>query len=304
MRFVVTIAFLVVLQLGKCQQQKSWLAYSDTLNKKRLYAVSGVAIGTSAATLIALNELWYKNYPKSSFHTFNDWDEWEGVDKVGHGFSSYYAGVVGYHSMRWTGLNENKSLAFGATWGLAWLTTIEIMDGFNTQWGFSWGDMASNAMGTGLFIGQQLAWREQRILPKFSFHTTEYAQHRPNLLGESFAEQVMKDYNGQTYWLSVNMHSFMKTESRFPKWLNVAVGYGAEGMIGGKGNPKYDDNGYALPQFTRYSQFYLSLDVDLRKIKTKSKFVNGVLTGLSWIKVPLPTLEFNSEGVKFHPIYF
>jgi hypothetical protein len=60
---------------------------------------------------------------------------------------------------------------------------------------------------------------------KFSFHTTQY-QYRPNVLGSSLAEQMLKDYNGQTYWLSVNLHSFYKG-SKIPKWLNLAIGYGA-----------------------------------------------------------------------------
>jgi hypothetical protein len=35
-------------------------------------------------------------------------------------------------------------------------------------------------------------WNEQRITPKFSFHTTQYAQYRPNVLGSSFVEQILK----------------------------------------------------------------------------------------------------------------
>jgi hypothetical protein len=52
-----------------------------------------------------------------------------------------------------------------------------------------------------------------------------------NVLGSSLAEQMLKDYNGQTYWLSVNLHSFYKN----PKWLNLAIGYGANGMLTGNG---------------------------------------------------------------------
>ncbi|MGB0404281.1 MAG: DUF2279 domain-containing protein [Salibacteraceae bacterium] len=303
-RILFFIGFLFVSVLAYCQDNVHWTSTPDSLSKKRLTLVSTTALSAATLTFVGLNELWYKDYPKSSFHTFNDWGEWEGVDKVGHGFSSYYAGVVGYHSMRWTGLSENKSLVFGATWGLVWLTSIEILDGFNEQWGFSWGDMTANAIGSGLFIGQQLAWGEQRILPKFSYHTTEFASVRPNLLGSSFTEQLFKDYNGQTYWLSTNIHSFLSNSSKFPKWVSVSVGYGATGMIGGNSNPKYDDGGYVYPTYDRYSQFYLSLDLDLQRIKTKSRFLNSVLVGLSWIKIPFPTLEFNKNGVVFHPIYF
>jgi hypothetical protein len=37
----------------------------------------------------------------------------------------------------------------------------------------------------------------------------------------------------KTYWLSVNLHSFSKAQ-KIPKWLNLAIGYGADGMITGK----------------------------------------------------------------------
>jgi hypothetical protein len=59
---------------------------------------------------------------------------------------------------------------------------------------------------------------------------------RPNVLGENFLQQTLKDYNGQTYWLSINVASFLSDDTRFPKWLNVAVGYGADGLIGGTEN--------------------------------------------------------------------
>jgi hypothetical protein len=55
------------------------------------------------------------------------------------------------------------------------------------------------------------------------FFIPQYAQYRPNVLGSSLAEQILKDYNGQTYWLSVNLHSFYKG-SKIPNgliWLLV-----------------------------------------------------------------------------------
>jgi hypothetical protein len=86
--------------------------------------------------------------------------------------------------------------------------------------GASSGDIIANASGTALFVSQELLWKEQRITPNF-FHT-RHAQYRPNVLG-ALAEQILKDYNGQTYWLSVNLHSFYKG-SKIPNgliWLLV-----------------------------------------------------------------------------------
>ena len=177
-----------------------------------------------------------------------------------------------------------------------------MFDGFSAQWGASKGDLLANATGSGLYVAQQLLWKEQKIIPKFSFHYTPYASARPNLLGDNFANQIPKDYNGQTYWLSANIHSFFKSSKVVPKWLNVAVGYGAEGMITGK-----DEfvNTVFLPTDKRYRQFYLSLDVDLTKIETKSHFIKTILTVFNTIKIPAPTFEIKGlGGTKFHWVYF
>ncbi|MEJ6491389.1 MAG: hypothetical protein QNL60_02870 [Flavobacteriales bacterium] len=59
--------------------------------------------------------------------------------------------------------------------------------------------MGANALGSGLFLGHHLLWKEQRIVLKFSSHPTEFAKYRPEVLGSSYPERLLKDYNGQTY---------------------------------------------------------------------------------------------------------
>ena len=55
--------------------------------------------------------------------------------------------------------------------------------------------------------------------------------------------------------------------------------------------------GVEIPNFERFRQFYLSLDVDFSKINTNSKFMKGVFTTLSYIKIPLPTLEISQKKI-------
>ncbi|HVE60342.1 MAG TPA: hypothetical protein VNA26_00890, partial [Chitinophagaceae bacterium] len=55
--------------------------------KKRLYLISGIHIAGSAATMFILSKSWYKDFPKTSFHTFNDSKEWLQVDKAGHAWT-------------------------------------------------------------------------------------------------------------------------------------------------------------------------------------------------------------------------
>lgn len=279
----------------------NFLKPSDSLNHKRLKAlvISETAIG--AVALVGLNQLWYADYPRSNFHFINDNAEWLQMDKAGHVFSAYHLGSFGANAMKWTGTSRKNQLIYGATLGLAFLTTVEVFDGYSSNWGASMGDVAANISGTALYVSQELLWKEQRIVPKFSFHTTPYASRRPNVLGSSIQEQILKDYNGQTYWLSVNINSFIKN-SKIPKWLNIALGYGAEGMI--TGNDEFV-NTIFLPESKRYRQFYLSLDVDLTKIETKSHFVKTILTVFNSIKIPAPTFEIKGcGGSKMHLIYF
>lgn len=254
----------------------------------------------SALSLIALNQLWYADYPRSDFHFYNDNNAWLQMDKVGHAFSAYYLGKMGMDALIWAGESKRNQLLYGATFGFAFLTVVEVFDGFSEEWGFSVGDMVANAAGTGILIGQELLWNEQRIQMKFSFQTSSFAELYPQSLGSNTLEQIFKDYNGQTYWLSLNLWSFFK-ESKIPKWLNFSIGYGASGV------PEYESdlNSSEIPPYRTYRQFYASFDVDLTKINTNSSFLKTTFNVLNFIKIPSPTLEITGDGnFKFHPVYF
>jgi hypothetical protein len=277
---------------------------SDTLNRKQLRNVIIFESAVAVTTLVGLSVLWYADYPKSSFHFINDNDEWLQLDKFAHVTASYYIGKVGYELLRSTGVERKKAIWFGGSTGFVYLGMVEIMDGFSAGWGASMGDVMANATGTAAFIGQQFAWDEQRILLKWSFHMTDYAQYNPEQLGSTFPQRMMKDYNGQTYWLSGNIRSFIHKESRFPGWLNVAVGYSGDGMIGARENPSEID-GNPVPYFVRTRQYFLAPDIDLTRIKTKSPFLKMVFNIFGVLKFPLPAVEYNGvQSFVFHPVYF
>ncbi|MEZ5146229.1 MAG: DUF2279 domain-containing protein [Bacteroidales bacterium] len=303
-KLIILFIFISGMQLFSQDEPYFLRKYPDTLNKPRLAWVVGGQAFVYGTSLTLLYQSWYKDYPQSNFHWFDDNNEWLQMDKIGHATTSAYFGKFGYEMYRWAGVERKKAIWIGGSTGFVLLTVIEILDGFSSEWGASAGDFVANATGAGLFIGQQLGWNEQRMYLKWSYHETEFAVYRPDQLGRGFWERMLKDYNGQTYWLSGNIKSFLPKSSKFPGWLNVAVGYGANGMLGANGNPS-DYNGNPLPEYERYRQYYLSFDVDLARIKTKSHFVKFLLNGLNFIKIPCPALEFNKvDGVKFHPIYF
>ena len=293
--------FLFVSVFSQAQSSiNTFLKPSDTLNKPRR---TGVYIGESVAlgaTLIGLNQLWYKDYPKSNFHFINDNNQWLQMDKLGHMYSTYHLGRVGAEMLQWSGASQKEQLIYGSTLGLGFLTVVEVFDGFSEEWGASSGDIIANVSGTAVYVSQELLWNEQRIIPKFSFHQTKFASQRPETLGTSLNEQILKDYNGQTYWLSFNVHSFTK-DSFIPKWLNLAIGYSGEGMLYGNDAEAIENGIIQNP----YRQFYLSLDVDLTKISTKSHFLKTLFSVFNTIKIPAPTLQYDEyNGLKGHFIYF
>ena len=294
----ISFYLLFICSFSLCAQNSSFYKKSDTLNTKRRNAIILTESVMAGGALIGLNQLWYKDYPRSGFHFKNDNNDWKQMDKVGHFMTSYYIGKIGMEVLDWAGVSRKNQLIYGATSGFAFLTAVEVLDGFSDEWGASPGDILANAAGTGLLVGQELLWNEQRITVKYSFHQTEFAKQRPNTLGENYLQQALKDYNGQTYWLSANIWSFNK-KSSFPKWLNVALGYGAEGMLYG------NSNALNPIQQDAYRQFYLSLDLDLTKIKTNSEFLKSVFSVVNFIKIPAPTLEINTKGaLTFHYMYF
>lgn len=294
------ILLVTLLSVFSHSQSKinTFLTPSDTLDIARRNAIVITEASLLAGSLIGLNQLWYADFDRSKFHTINDNSEWLQMDKVGHAFTAYQMGKTGAALLNWSGVSKKDQLIYGSTIGFGFLTTVEVLDGYSKGWGFSWGDIFANAAGTSLYVGQELLWHEQRIALKYSFHQTKYAAMRPEKLGESLLEQVLKDYNGQTYWLSINLHSFFKAR-KIPKWLNVAVGYGGDGML--YGNEVVDNQ--MLTTKRRFRQYYLSFDVNLESVRTRSKVLKSIFSVFSMIKIPFPTLEISRKGHVFHLFY-
>ena len=278
--------------------EQGFLPASENFNRQRfnIVIISEATVGTLIT--VGLQYLWYKKYPKSRFHFFDDNDEWLQMDKMGHATTAYNISAVQYNLMRWSGVNRGTSEWIGGATGLAYLMLIEIMDGFSAQWGFSKGDMAADIFGSAFFTAQQALWNEQKIQMRFSFHESIFAKYNPDELGENFPQRVIKDYNAQSYWFSFNIHSFLNKGNNFPRWLNADFGYGADGMTGAVTNPK-KVNGKSIPTFDRDRKFFFGIDGAFTK--------PGTIPFPSWInifRIPTPVIELKEHKIKFRPFYF
>ncbi|MDO8999354.1 MAG: DUF2279 domain-containing protein [Bacteroidota bacterium] len=303
---LVFFSFLVITKVSFAQSD-SLLVKSDTLpnykNRKIILATTSSAI--TVGSLIYLREAWFKQYSTGKFHFFNDNNDWLQMDKAGHFYSNYQASRLMMGAFKWAGFNRKQELFIGGSIGLVYMTAVECMDGFSNGWGFSYGDEIANILGASAAISQQAFWNEQRIQFKYSYAQSGLAKYNPDLLGGNFSTQILKDYNGQTYWLSVNPSTFIKKQNSFPKWLNVAFGYSAYGMIGGSQNNfvVQDAEGNVL-KFDRERRYYFSLDVDLTRIKTKSKVLKKVFSVINILKFPAPAIQFSKTSTRFYYLYY
>lgn len=291
----------------------------EQFNKPRFYTTLGIGSLIYGSGTYAIVKYWYSDFGFSNFHLFDDKREWLYMDKIGHVYTAYNQSSVMYDGARWTGMKRNSSLWFGVTMGMLLQSTIEILDGFSPKWGFSIADMSANLGGAGLFFTQQKLWGEQKIVMKVSSGVRNYGSNSiistngtsvtslniraDELFGKSFPERYLKDYNAQIYWLSFNLSSLSGNES-IPKWLNLSVGYSGQDMFGGFTNQWTDSIGNVFNienNISRYGQFYLTPDIDFRRIQVKSQFLKALFKAMNLVKFPMPGIEFNTNGnVKLH----
>ena len=313
---------LLFFYAAACQGQNDSLAPSSPFPKenvdhqpnfkKRKWLIGGLTAAGYGGSFAFLSAAWYKDYPRTSFQTFNDAGEWLQVDKVGHAWTAYQTSRFTTNMWRWAGVEDNKALLYGTGSSLLYMLSIEYLDGHSSEWGWSWGDVGADFFGAALYAGQELGWKEQKISFKFSAHYKNYEgtdlkRRADNLYGSTFQGRLLKDYNAQTYWLSANVKSFF-TKTDLPAWLNIAFGYGAEGMFGGYENIAHSKTDGSVTferrDIKRYRQWYLAPDVDLTKIKTRSKLLKSVFSAFNILKFPSPALEFSNGKFKLKALAF
>jgi VanZ family protein len=275
---------------------------TDSLKKAAVskHIIAGAGISTVYISgLAALNQVWYKNEQAASFKFHNDLRDWNQMDKAGHFWTAFHLSRLSSQGLSLAGTSHSRAAITGSVAGFLLLAPIEIFDGYSPTYGASVSDLAANAAGSAFFAWQELLWKEIRIMPKFSYRSSQYPQLRPETFGKNFAEQLLKDYNGQTYWLSFNISSFTATSGKFPQWLNLALGYGSTGML--YGNPKQN----SAAMYVSQRRLYVSPDIDFSKLRTKSKLLKTAFHLVNAFKIPLPAIELTgSKGIKTHLIMY
>ncbi len=298
------ISILIILFVGiTATPNAQFINASKSPNKKRiLCTTSGIGL-TGAGSLVGLYNVWYSKEGLGKFHTFNDCSNWMQMDKTGHLFTSYMLGQFTGDLYKWSGVSPKKSAIIGASIGFTYQTTLEIFDGLSPEWGFSWCDIAANSAGTAIYLGQELFLKEPLFKLKFSTHPTQYAQYRPGILGSNLAERILKDYNGQTYWLTFSPGRFLSS-AKFPKWLCLSLGYSIDQKLKADNDFFEINQNGSIYQFNAKRELVFSLDIDLSKIPVKSPWAKAILKQLNYLKIPFPALIISDKKVSSSWLYF
>lgn len=247
------------------------------------------AIPIYGATVFYIQFQWWWKGNTHDFHIFWEgvWDDYAlGVDKVGHFYTSYAYFLSLYDMMQWAGYDRSTSLWTGI--GIATFHAVcsEVADGFS-NFGFTPGDLAFNGMGLGYAVLQQ----EVPFLQNFNFKFSYWpSPNRPR----DQRWRITNDYDGHIYWLSINVNGLLPESAKpyWPKFLNLAVGYGGKNISHG------------LPEGTpMYRKFVIGLDYNLNVFQTADDTWNTVLGILNRFHYPAPALRKTEDSkVEFKPL--
>lgn len=250
MRNKLLLLFFCCLFSIKVSGQDSLSIATSTVNHAKLRTIILTESALYLGSMAYLQFIWYKDKERVPFHFFDDSKGYLQVDKLGHTYGAYWQSYLSYQWLRSAGVSKKNALIFGGTAGIILQMPIEIFDGLYEGWGFSWSDVAANTAGSVLVIGQELLFDEQVFQYKFSFSRSPYANQANGYLGDNTLESLFYDYNGHTYWLSTSVNNFLLKE-KLPDWLNLAVGYSANGMFGEFEN-RTSYRGVSIPTTERY----------------------------------------------------
>lgn len=270
---------------------------TDVDTTGRRWLLGGTIAAANTTAMVFYFSTYYKENSahRSPWHSFNDWYNTDmNVDKLGHVYMSQTYSNGLYHLLTWAQVRETPAMIWSASIAFLFQLEMEITDGFYRNWGFSWWDIAANAVGSIYPHVQRRSAIAQAISLKASYHPSR-------ILRERWSRNPIADYDGVTYWLSINPSRLLSRDghSWWPRWLAVAVGYGAQNTMLGKGVYNSDEDNKGLGT----QEWYVGVDLDFRHLRSNSHWIQMILDFLTTIRLPLPTVRV-SPGTVWYGVYF
>lgn len=200
-----------------------------------------------------------------------------GLDKFGHIYSTSLFAQNIYFMGEWSGLKNSHAAWTSFILASSIMGAMEVHDAYYQRWGFSIGDFLANLVGAGFYVGQRNIPFMRNLDYKLSYDFTR----------EMVDEAVIESYPNMTFWLTANPRGFYNDKSFrwFPNWLNIAAGisvtHGAE----------------------RKTEIIIALDYNLKRIRSKNRYLNHLIHLLDRYKLPAPGIRL-APGFVGYGLYF
>lgn len=208
-----------------------------------------------------------------------------GVDKLGHMFTSYLFFHTTYDFLKWAGYDDHTAMWSAVAVPAAHALAIEIADGFS-KWAFSPTDLAFNSLG----IAYGALQTDYPFLQDFNLKWSYYPSASGGRGDPDWGPA--SDYSGHIYWVSMNMHNLLPESMQpyWPRFLNLAVGMGAQ-------NVSYGDTG------PKKHKFAISLDWNLTEIPLSGDTWAVLKNLINKVHFPAPGLRYIvGEKPQFKPL--
>jgi hypothetical protein len=193
------------------------------------------------------------------------WGDANGVDKIGHMYTSYFMFHALHEMFLWGGHDPDASFwwatGVAAFHGLA----IEIGDGFS-DYGFDYRDVTSNYVGLGYAI-------LQTKVPLFRNFEIKWSLYYP-MTHHSFKVNDLYDYH--IYWMSFRVEDLLPRVAKpyWPDFLQIAFGLGTK-------------------EHTARRTYNISFDYNLEKIPIEGQDINLIKKLLNMFHLPAPGIQLS-----------
>lgn len=153
----------------------------------------------------------------------------------------------------------------------------KIVDGFHST-GFETAKNLANAVGALLPV-VHTRWPATRAVSLKGWYWPSVEFRHRNAAGEP---NLLSDYSGQRYYLSINPARGGVGPAWWPRWLGVAVGHSTPAWV---------------TQFPAQHEWYAALDLELRGLPVRASWWPKVAAVLDQVHFPLPGVRLRGGAV-------
>ncbi|MCY3737038.1 MAG: DUF2279 domain-containing protein [Gemmatimonadaceae bacterium] len=295
-RTVLLILVLAAVSTPAAQPDSSTTRQQE-VDLKRLGYVGVGAAGLHWYGFRQLEKNWWQG-EKVPLRLVHDWsgDSYLNLDHASHFMWGLFLAQATGDLYRWIGFSPRTAALLGSLSSIAEMFYVEYRDGRYGHWGFSTPDATADVLGALVPLVHASVPATRVVRFKLSYFPSPLFRygHVRQAGGHPYVLSFMDDYEGMTFWMVMDPRPLLPGHAagRWPDWLGVAVGVGAQGLHGygrtSRGPDRWDPD---LPDAQR--EIYLSLDFDFAHSLGNFEVLRRFTPYFRLVRFPTPALRIH-----------